>query len=242
MERRQTICLVDDDQEILGLLSDYLKQHGFVVNCAESGAALMDMLRHSQPDLIVLDVMMPGQDGFVVCREVRKQWQIPIIFLSALGESMDRVVGLELGADDYMVKPFEPRELLARIRSVLRRKGGTSAPGRFHEKGCLSFAGWRLDRAVRCLHSPCGVMVNLSGAEYRLLMAFLRNPQTVLSRDALMELTQGRSMDAFDRSIDVQVSRLRTRLRDENGEEAGLIKTVRGDGYIWTADVRQDGA
>lgn len=242
MENRQAICLVDDDLEILELLSGYLKQHGFVVSCAENGAALMDILRHSQPDLIVLDVMMPGQDGFVVCREVRKQWQIPIIFLSALGESMDRIVGLELGADDYIVKPFEPRELLARIRSVLRRKGNVPAPGRFREKGWLSFSGWRLDRAARCLQSSWGVTVNLSGAEYRLLMVFLRNPQTVLSRDTLMDLTQGRSTTAFDRSIDVQVSRLRNRLRHKDGEETGLIKTVRGDGYIWTADVRQESA
>lgn len=240
MERQQTICLVDDDREILDLLSGYLKMHDFEVNCAENADALMDLLRHDRPDLIVLDVMMPGQDGFMICREVRKQWRIPIIFLSALGESTDRVVGLELGADDYMSKPFEPRELLARIRSVLRRNEGQPAPAR--ESGSMYFSGWHLGRASRCLQSPCGVMVNLSGAEYRLLMAFLENPQAVLSRDTLMDLTQGRNAGPFDRSIDVQVSRLRTRLRDKGGEKAALIKTVRGDGYIWTADVRREGA
>lgn len=240
MERRQTICLVDDDREILDLLSGYLKKHGFEVCCAEHADALMDILRRDRPDLIVLDVMMPGQDGFMICREVRKQWRIPIIFLSALGGSTDRVVGLELGADDYMAKPFEPRELLARIRSVLRRNEGLPAPAR--ESGSMHFSGWRLDRASRCLQSPCGLMVNLSGAEYRLLMAFLENPQTVLSRDALMDLTQGRNAGPFDRSIDVQVSRLRTRLRDKGGEKAALIKTVRGDGYIWAAEVRRESA
>ena len=209
MERRQTICLVDDDREILDLLSGYLKKHGFEVSCAENGDALMDILRRDRPDLIVLDVMLPGQDGFMVCREVRKQWRIPIIFLSALGESTDRVVGLELGADDYMAKPFEPRELLARIRSVLRRNEGLPVPAR--ESGSVHFSGWRLDRASRCLQS-------------------------------LMDLTQGRNAGAFDRSIDVQVSRLRTRLRDKGGEKTALIKTVRGDGYIWTADVRRENA
>ena len=209
MERRQTICLVDDDREILDLLSGYLKKHGFEVSCAENGDALMDILRRDRPDLIVLDVMLPGQDGFMVCREVRKQWRIPIIFLSALGESTDRVVGLELGADDYIAKPFEPRELLARIRSVLRRNEGLPVPAR--ESGSVHFSGWRLDRASRCLQS-------------------------------LMDLTQGRNAGAFDRSIDVQVSRLRTRLRDKGGEKTALIKTVRGDGYIWTADVRRENA
>ena len=240
MERRQSICLVDDDREILDLLSGYLKMHGFEVRCAENADALMDILHRDSPGLIVLDVMLPGQDGFMICREVRKQWRIPIIFLSALGESTDRVVGLELGADDYMSKPFEPRELLARIRSVLRRNEGQPAPAR--ENGSMHFSGWRLDRASRCLQSPCGVMVNLSGAEYRLLMAFLENPQAVLSRDTLMDLTKGRNAAPFDRSIDVQVSRLRTRLRDKGGEKAALIKTVRGDGYIWTAVVRREGA
>ena len=240
MERKQTICLVDDDREILELLSEYLEQHGFAVNCAENGAALAHMLRNSSPDCIVLDIMLPGEDGFSICRDIRSQRRVPIIFLSALNESMDRVVGLELGADDYISKPFEPRELLARIRSVLRRKN--AGPDAVREDDSLYFAGWRLDRAARCLESPGRVMVNLSGAEYRLLMIFLNNPQIVLSRDTLLELTQGRSASAFDRSIDVQVSRLRMRLRDESGAETQFIKTVRGGGYVWTASVRQEKA
>ena len=240
MERQQTICLVDDDQEILELLSEYLERHGFAVNRAENGVALMQILRQSPPDLIVLDIMLPGEDGFSICRNVRAQWQIPIIFLSALTESTDRIVGLELGADDYISKPFEPRELLARIRSVLRRK--SAEPDAARESSSIYFAGWRLNRATRCLESPDKVMVNLSGAEYRLLMVFLTNPQTVLSRDALLELSQGRSANAFDRSIDVQVSRLRMRLRAENNKETQFIKTVRGDGYFWTADVRRENA
>jgi two-component system OmpR family response regulator len=240
MERQQTICLVDDDQDILELLSAYLERHGFAVSRAEDGAALMRILRQSPPDLIVLDIMLPGEDGFSICRNVRALGQVPIIFLSALHESTDRIVGLELGADDYMSKPFEPRELLARIRSVLRRKN--AEPSAVRGNSNLYFAGWRLDRRARCLESPHGVMVNLSGAEYRLLMAFLTNPQTVLNRDALLELTQGRSANVFDRSIDVQVSRLRMRLRDANDSEARFIKTVRGDGYFWTADVREENA
>jgi len=238
MERQQTICLVDDDLEILELLSNYLKQHGFSVHCAENGTELMQLLQRSSPDCIVLDIMLPGEDGFSICRNIRAQWQIPIIFLSALNESMDRIVGLELGADDYVSKPFEPRELLARIRSVLRR--ANAEPGAAKESGSLYFAGWRLNRATRCLESPNGVIVNLSGAEYRLLMIFLTHPHTVLSRDTLIELTQGRSAGVFDRSIDVQVSRLRMRLRDENGVESQFIKTVRGDGYLWAAELRQE--
>ena len=240
MERKQTIYLVDDDQEILELLSEYLERQGFAVSCAENGAALMQMLRQSVPDCIVLDIMLPGEGGLAVCRNIRAEWQVPIIFLSALNESTDRIVGLELGADDYISKPFEPRELLARIRSVLRRNHADS--GANQEKGSLYFAGWRLDRAARCLESPGGVMVNLSGAEYRLLMTFLASPQRILSRDTLLELTQGRSAGAFDRSIDVQVSRLRMRLRDEDSPVTQFIKTVRGDGYIWTVAVRQEKA
>lgn len=233
MEQTQIICLVDDDRDMLELLSGYLGQYGFTVLSAEDGPSLRRLLGREEPDLIVLDVMLPGEDGFSLCRSIRKERRVPIIFLTAVNETADCVLGLELGADDYISKPFEPRELLARIRSVLRRNGQEEPGG---EAGPLYFSGWRLDVSARCLETPGGVAVHLSGAEYRLLMIFVSHPQSVLSRDKLMILTQGRSAGAFDRSIDVQVSRLRTRLRD-NGKEPHFIKTLRGDGYIWAPPV-----
>lgn len=234
MNKSQSICVVDDDREILELLSGYLRRHGFTVHTAQDSESLMRLLQEQPCDLLVLDVMLPGDDGYALCRAVRARWQIPIIFLTALSSTTDRIVGLELGADDYMTKPFEPRELLARIRSVLRRSGAIRPPER--DSGILRFADWRLDKAARCLTAPDGTAVHLSGVEYRLLMVFLTHPQTVLNRDTLMELTQGRTAHAFDRSIDVQVSRLRTRLRD-NGAAPRLIKTVRGDGYLLAVEV-----
>ena len=234
MEKAQTICIVDDDSDILDLLSDYLQRHGFTTLTAQDASSLMHILQQTPCDLIVLDVMLPGEDGFAVCRSIRTRWQTPIIFLTALNETTDRIVGLELGGDDFMSKPFEPRELLARIRSVLRRSA--SEPVGTRDIQPLYFAGWKLDQATRCLQAPSGVLVHLSGTEYRLLKVFLDNPQVVLSRDRLIELTQGRSASVFDRSIDVQVSRLRTRLRD-NGHDEPIIKTVRGDGYLLAVEV-----
>lgn len=233
MEKVQRICLVDDDSDILNLLSAYLQRHGYATVTAQDATSMTDILQQTPCDLIVLDVMLPGEDGFAVCRNIRARWQTPIIFLTALNDTTDRIVGLELGGDDFMSKPFEPRELLARIRSVLRRSA-VEPVGRDMQP--LYFAGWKLEPATRCLQAPSGVLVHLSGTEYRLLTVFLAHPQIVLSRDKLIELTQGRSAGVYDRSIDVQVSRLRTRLRD-HGDDNPIIKTVRGDGYLLAVEV-----
>lgn len=245
------LLVVDDDPDIRDLLADYLRQHAFQVDTAADGAEMLALLAESPSarpvDLVVLDIMMPGEDGLSLCRRLRAAPRpdgrppVPIIFLTALGEATDRVVGLELGADDYVVKPFQPRELLARIRAVLRRAlpagedHGGPAP---MPAGALLFNGWRLDLTARHLVDPTGVVVNLSGAEYRLLKLFLEHPNEVLGRDFLQDAVQGRDAQrsAFDRSLDVQVCRLRARLKD-NGREARLIKTVRGDGYVFTCAV-----
>ena len=225
MTREQHIFVVDDDPDIRELLSDYLRRHGFATSSAGDAREFFRLLPGTPCDLVVLDIMLPGADGYETFRRLRAFSAVPVIFLTALGDITNRVVGLELGADDYLAKPFEPRELLARIRTVLRRAGAPGGSGTSTARA-LRFAGWLLDRAV----------VHLSGAELRLLRVFLEHPQQVLSRDELLERTQGRDATAFDRSIDVQVSRLRVRLRD-NGREARIIKTVRGDGYVLAADV-----
>lgn len=245
---KNTVCIVDDDAEIRELLSAYLRRHGFATATAGDAESFFQLLASTSCDLVVLDIMLPGADGYEIFRRLRAVSCAPVIFLTALGNTVDRIVGLELGADDYLGKPFEPRELLARIRTVLRRAGDKSpaftASGVFYKaasggegpEGMLRFAGWTLDAAARRLIAPDGVAVHLSGAEFRLLQVFLRHPQQVLTRDALLEQTQGRHAAPFDRSIDVQVSRLRIRLRD-NGREARIIKTVRGDGYVLAAEV-----
>ncbi len=251
------ILVVDDDPDIRELLADYLQQHGYRVSRAADGAAMFAELERlatarEAVDLVVLDIMMPGEDGLSLCRRLRATSRLPVIFLTALGELPDRVAGLELGADDYLVKPFQPRELLARIRAVLRRASG---PGPEEETGeengqtrqagaetqCYIFQGWTLDVKARHLCDEHGLIVNLSGAEFRLLRFFLEHPQEVLSRDQLQEVAQGQEAgkvdrSPFDRSIDVQVCRLRARLRDSE-RESRLIKTVRGDGYVLTAQV-----
>lgn len=243
-----TVCIVDDDAEIRELLSEYLRRHGFATATAGDAESFFQLLASTPCDLVVLDIMLPGADGYEIFRRLRAVSCAPVIFLTALGNTVDRIVGLELGADDYLGKPFEPRELLARIRTVLRRAGDKSpafaaskalcpsASGGQAPEGMLHFAGWTLDAAARRLIAPDGVAVHLSGAEFRLLQVFLRHPQQVLTRDVLLEQTQGRHAAPFDRSIDVQVSRLRIRLRD-NGREARIIKTVRGDGYVLAAEV-----
>ena len=238
-----TLLVVDDDPGIRDLLADYLRRHGFRVESAADGESMFTKLAAQSFDLVVLDIMMPGEDGLSLCRRLRntqdRHATLPVIFLTALSEAADRVVGLELGGDDYVVKPFEPRELLARIRAVLRRTGqtGTISTMRTPERA-YRFDGWTLDLTARHLLDPEGVVVNLSGAEFRLLNLFLEHPREVLSRDFLQEQAQGREVDRnpFDRSLDVQVCRLRARLRD-NGREARLIKTVRGDGYVFTSSV-----
>ena len=237
MDTTKTIYLLDDDADIRELLVDYLTRNGLTVSSASNAEEFFALWRNAPADLVVLDIMLPGDDGFAVLRRLRQQSAVPAIFLSALDGSTDRIVGLELGADDYLGKPFEPRELLARIRTVLRRSSETtpSPPqGRL-----LHFGSWRLDTTARHLLTPDNVILPLSGAEFRLLCIFLERPQQVLSRDTLLALTQGRNAQPYDRSIDVLVSRLRNRLRD-GGRYGTLIKTVRGEGYVLAADVRSE--
>lgn len=239
METAKRIYLLDDDVEICELLQEYLSDNGFQVRTAHSAEAFFALWNESPADLVVLDIMLPGDDGFAVLRRLREGSRVPAIFLSALDGSTDRIVGLELGADDYLGKPFEPRELLARIRTVLRRSGENEAPS--PQGGILRFASWRLDTTARHLLTADDVIMPLSGAEYRLLTIFLQHPRQVLSRDTLLEQTQGRNAQPYDRSIDVLISRLRNRLQDD-GRYGTLIKTVRGEGYVLAADVTREEA
>ena len=240
-----SLLVVDDDEDIRSLMADYLRQHGYGVRTADGGETMFEAIAESCPDLVVLDIMMPGEDGLALCRRLRSMpgtETLPVIFLTALGDTADRVAGLELGADDYVVKPFQPRELLARIRAVLRRIHGVpdAQPHEEEKKAgkAYHFSGWTLDLTARHLIAPGGIIVNLSGAEFRLLSIFLEHPQKVLNRDYIQDELQGQETDRspFDRSLDVQVCRLRARLRD-NGRESKLIKTVRGDGYVLTSPV-----
>lgn len=231
------ILIVDDDASLRELLADYLSRNGFRVTGVADGRALWMALEGEPVDLVILDLMLPGDDGLVLCRNLRARSPIPIIMLTARGDDTDRIVGLEMGADDYLPKPFNPRELLARIKSILRR--ARSAPTELGEARRLHFAGWTLDVDLRQLVAPDGVLVPLGSSEYRLLHVFLTHPQRVLNRDQLLDLTQGREATPFDRSIDVQVSRLRRRLRDDS-REATLIKTVRNEGYLLATSVRRE--
>jgi two-component system OmpR family response regulator len=231
MSVQEHLLIVDDDPEILDLLRDYLQSNGYRVSTAADGKAMWSLLERQRVDLVVLDVMLPGDDGLVLCRQLRASSDLPVIMLTALGEDTERIIGLEMGADDYLGKPFNPRELLARIRGVLRRAGGDASGS-----DAVRFADWTLDRNARHLISKEGVIVNLSTGEYRLLEAFVEHPNRVLSRDQLMDILQGRDWGPFDRSIDVQVSRLRRRLHDD-ARESALIKTVRGEGYLFTPRV-----
>jgi len=236
---RDSVLVVDDDAEIRLLLHDYLERNGYRAIAVADGKGMWSVLDKSRIDLIVLDLMLPGADGLTLCRDLRARSDLPVIMLTARGEDTDRIVGREMGADDYLAKPFNPRELLARIKVILRRArsaAGASDPARAHR---LCFAGWALDIAARSLLSPAGVVVSLSGAEHRLLRVFLDRPNRVLSRDQLMELTQGHAADVLDRSIDALVSRVRHRL-DEDAREPRIIKTVRGEGYVLAASVQAE--
>ncbi len=230
------ILIVDDDREIRDLLGRFLTKHGYRATTARDGQEMRKALADWRIDLIVLDLMLPGEDGLMLCRQLRAESNMPIIMLTAMGEEIDRIVGLEMGADDYLPKPFNPRELLARIRSVLRRADATpaavSAPGR----AILSFAGWKLDLGRRRLESVEGFAVDLSAGEFGLLVAFVEHPQRVLSRDQLLDLTRGRAANPFDRSIDIQVSRLRRKI-EPDPKKPELIKTVRSGGYMFTPTV-----
>lgn len=237
MERQQHILVVDDDPDIRELLQEYLSRNGYRTSAVGEGKGMWRALEHGHIDLIVLDLMLPGDDGLELCRNLRVNSKVPVIMLTAKGDDMDRILGLEMGADDYLPKPFNPRELLARIKTVLRRSSimpWNEAEEPEHLPIC--FAGWRLDPITRHLTGEDGLVVPLSGAEYKLLNVLLAHPNRILNRDQLLDLTQGRESDPFDRSIDVLISRLRKRLGDDP-KTPQIIKTVRGEGYILSVKV-----
>jgi two-component system OmpR family response regulator len=236
--QRQKILVVDDDLRLRDLLKRYLSEQGFAVDTAPDAAAMDRQLQRVRYDLMVLDLMLPGEDGLSLCRRVRAQSSIPIVFLTAKGEEIDRIIGLEMGADDYLSKPFNPRELLARIRAVLRRRTGEARPEPDAGGNVLSFEGWRLDLALREVSSPEGAKVAVTGAEFDLLHAFCERPGRVLSRDQLLDLTQGRVAGPFERSIDVLVSRLRQKI-ERDAREPQFIKTIRSGGYVFTPRVER---
>ncbi len=229
------VLIVDDDREIRDLLSRFLTKHGMRVTAARDGTEMARALAERGIDLVVLDVMLPGEDGLALCRRLRGESALPVIMLTAMGEETDRIVGLEMGADDYLAKPFNPRELLARIKAVLRR--AHALPAQASPAGeRLRFEGWTLEVAGRRLLAPDGTEVSLSTGEYDLLYAFLTHPRRVLSRDQLLDLARGRAAAPFDRSIDIQVMRLRRKI-EADPKDPRLIKTVRGGGYILAAEV-----
>ena len=236
MERPDHVLVVDDDAEMRSLLAEYLGGSGFRVSLASSGREMRRLLEAEHPDVVLLDLMLPDEDGLALCRELRARSHVPVIMVSARSADVDRIVGIEMGADDYLAKPFNPRELLARLKAVLRR---SRAGGPSHsEAHRVRFSGWTLDLAARHLVDPQGVIVPLSGGEFRLLAVFVEHPNRVLDRNQLMDLALGREATPFDRSIDVQVSRLRQRLRDD-GREPRIIKTVRNSGYVLAAAVER---
>jgi two-component system, OmpR family, response regulator len=231
MSDRPHLVIVDDDREIRTLLSQYLEKHDFRTTAVAEGKEMRRVMERSRVDLVVLDLMLPGEDGLSICRELRTRSQVPIIMLTARGEDVDRIVGLELGADDYLPKPFDPRELLGRIRAVLRRAAHAPRDPSPESVRAFAFGNWKLDTTTRTLTDLEGKDVALSGAEYRLLAVLLGSANRVLSRAQLTELLRGREADPFDRSIDVRVSRLRQILGDD-ARAPQIIKTVYGEGYV----------
>ena len=228
--------IVDDDLEVLALLKKFFMQHGYAVETVAGGTELWAAMERHPADLIILDLMLPGENGLLLCQRLRQQYATPVIMLTAMGELSDRVVGLEMGADDYLSKPFDARELLARVRAVLRRAGERRPVLGESARPLIRFAGWQLDVTRRELRSPDAVMIPLSSGEFDLLLVFVEHPQRVLTREQLLNLARGHSHDAFDRSIDVQVSRLRRKLEFDTKRPA-MIRTVRNGGYQFTASV-----
>jgi len=226
----KTILVVDDDPELRQLLRDYLGTHGYNTLLAGDGIEMWRQVAESKVDLIVLDLMLPGDDGLTLCRELRARTSIPILMLSARGDETDRVIGLEVGADDYIAKPFGPRELLARIKSILRRVGEIGNKDASNSRQ-LPLGSWLLDLDTHYLINPEGVVVSVSSGEFKLLKLFAESPNRVLSRDQLLEVLAGREAGPYDRTVDVMISRLRRRLGDD-GREPALIKTIRNEGYL----------
>ena len=229
------ILVVDDDAQIRQLAAKFLREHGHRVSMARDGREMREILAATTIDLVILDIMLPGGNGLDLCREIRSTSLLPVIMLTALGADTDRIVGLEIGADDYLVKPFNPRELLARINAVLRRvRGSAGAPQSAGHR--LLFEGWSLDTRRRELTNPVGAIVDLSTGEYEMLLTFLDYPQRALSRDILMDSAKHRVATGFDRAIDIQVSRLRKKL-DASEDGQAMIKTIRGIGYMFVPAV-----
>lgn len=243
MSEPEHILVVDDDPDIREVIHDYLSEEGFRVSRAGDGAAMQGVLDRGPVDLVILDVRLPGEDGLTLAARLRRDSQAGIIMLSRKDDLVDRVAGLEVGADDYVAKPFQLRELLARVRSVLRRRGSgpasTETEAAERSAGRLYFAGYELDRHTRLVLAPSGEPVELSAGEYDLLLTFLEHPKRPLSRDQILDYAHGREAALFDRSIDVQVGRLRRKI-EANPRRPEMIKTVRGVGYMFDTDVRQD--
>jgi len=231
------IVLVEDDREITALVSRFLSANNIRVSAAPDGRAMDKVLKERRIDLIVLDIMLPGEDGLRICRRIRATSNIPIIMMTAKGEDIDRILGLEIGADDYLAKPFNPRELLARIHAVLRR-GAFNVLLDKPELATLTFDGWQVEKRLRRLLNPEGVRVSLTGAEFDLLMVFCEHPQRVLSREQLLDLTQGRASTPFDRSVDILVSRLRQKM-EKDPKQPMLIQTIRSAGYMFSPYVER---
>jgi two-component system, OmpR family, response regulator len=237
-ESSSHILVVDDHREIRELLAQYLKQHGFRVTVADGGVAMKKVLRESAIDLVVLDILMPGEDGLSLCRSLREKTPLPVIMLTAMAEATDRVIGLEIGADDYITKPFEPRELLARIKAVMRRTHSLPFYKEPLSANQIRFDRWILDVQQRELIGEDQVAIPLSTAEFNLLTAFLNHPRIILNRDQLLDITSGKEAGVFDRSIDNQVSRLRKKIEVDTKKPV-LIQTVWGGGYKFTAEVER---
>jgi two-component system OmpR family response regulator len=230
------ILLVEDDRETRVLVAKYLRSNACNVTTANDGREMVRAMTDHRVDLLILDVMLPGEDGLSLCRKVRAKSQVPIIMLTARGEDVDRILGLEMGADDYLSKPFNPRELLARINAVLRRQAVAQTAGPINGTTTLTFLGWRIDFRLRELRNPVGARVAMTSAEFDLLRVFCERPGRVLSRDGLLDLTQGRNAGSFERSIDVLVSRIRRKI-EPDPQDATMIKTVRSGGYMFTPAV-----
>jgi DNA-binding response OmpR family regulator len=230
------ILIVDDQREICELVQDYLSGEGYRVSTAHDGAGMRRVFSHSAVDLVILDLMLPGEDGLTLARSLRDESNVGIIILTGRGETVDRIIGLEMGADDYLPKPFHLRELLARVKSVLRRVSSRTADRAPPPPSKARFAGWNLDLSSRELFSPAGTEVRLTTGEFDLLAAFVNNANQVLTRDRLLDLARNREAGPFDRTIDVQVGRLRRKLEDDP-QRPSMIKTVRGTGYIFTPTV-----
>jgi two-component system OmpR family response regulator len=243
MGEPEHILVVDDDPDIREVVHDYLSEEGFRVSLAADGAAMQGVLDRGPVDLVILDVRLPGEDGLTLAARLRQDSRAGIIMLSRKDDLVDRVAGLEVGADDYVAKPFQLRELLARVRSVLRRRGScaaaTESEAADRPASKFRFAGYELDRHTRLVLAPGGEPVELSAGEYDLLLTFLEHPKRPLSRDQILDYAHGREAALFDRSIDVQVGRLRRKI-EANPRRPELIKTVRGVGYMFDTDVRQD--